>query len=65
MEVLGSGTTRVVVLPGAGKKYTEFRCVVHHNSDTTFSAIRLRRYGLGGRSRSNHFKKFAPEGQIF
>ena len=27
--------------------------------------FRLRRYGLGGRSRNNHFKKFAPEGQIF
>ena len=35
MEVLGSGTTRVVVLPGASKKYTEFWCVVRRNSDTT------------------------------
>ena len=26
--------------------------------------FRFRRYGLGGRSRFNHFKKIAPEGQI-
>ena len=43
---LGSGTTRVVVLPGADKKYTEFWCVVHHNSecDITFSAIRTAKF---------------------
>ena len=57
MADLGSGTTRVVVLPGAGKKYTEFWCVVHQNSDTTFSAIRTAKFSAEFFFRLKHISR--------
>ena len=55
---------KVFRVDASGATYVDVR-----GRTSTYVYVRQRTstyvHGLGGRSRSNHFKKFAPEGQIF